>query len=74
MKLESIAITLDMMGGYDIGEFQILEVNCWIWTPISADTGAFTVPILAYVLIETHIKGVPSHSPEKDEWIGIGWI
>ena len=74
MKLESIAITLDMMGGYDIGEFQILEVNCWIWTPISADTGAFTVPILAYVLIETHIKGVPIPSSEKYACIRIGHI
>ena len=55
-------------------EFQILEVNRWTRILILADIGTFSVPLSAYVLIETHIKGVPIPSSEKYACIRIGHI
>ena len=54
------------------GEFQILEVDPWIGTPILVDIGTFEVHLLTYVLIKYHLKGVPIPISDKDECIRIG--
>ena len=56
------------------GEFHILEVKRWTWTPMSADIGTFAVPLLAYVLIETRLKGVPRTISEKYVVCRLGYI
>ena len=56
------------------GEFQITEVNQWTQTPISADISTFSIPFLTYILIEIHIKGVPSISSEEDSVLRVGYI
>ena len=43
-------------------EIQIFKVDPWTRTPILANIEALAVPISMYVLIETHIKGVPAPS------------
>ena len=57
-----------------IGKSQILVVDPWTRTPISADIGTFAVPLSTYILIKTHIKGVPSTISEKYTWMRIGLI
>ena len=56
------------------GELQISEVDHWARTPILADIGTFAVPLLMYVLIETHKKGVQSTRSDKDAMLWIGYI
>ena len=56
------------------GELQILEVYCWKRTPSSANIRTFAVPLSTYVLIETHIKGVPITRSEKDVVLSMGFI
>ena len=54
-------------------EFFILEVDPWTQTQILAGIGTFPLPLLTYVPIETHIKGVPIHSSDKDARIRINY-
>ena len=56
------------------GKFRILEVDRWTWTPILSNIGTFTVTLSTYILIESHIKGAPINSSDKDAWISIGCI
>ena len=57
-----------------ICEFHILEVNPWTWTPILVNIGTFSIPLSTYILIKTHIKGVPILSLDKDTSIRICYI
>ena len=59
---------------YVMGKFQISEVDPWTRTPILVDTGTFAIHLSMYVLIETHIKGVPIPRSDTDSGIRIGYI
>ena len=56
------------------GKFHILEVDLWTRAPIFVDISNFAVPLLMYVLIENHIKGVPRDISDKDSVHRIGYI
>ena len=49
-------ISIFIVSGID--DLDILEVGPWTRSPISVDIGTFVVPLLTYVLIKPHIKGV----------------
>ena len=55
---------LMVMGEVD-GKLHILEVDPWTRTPILDYIGTFAVPLLMYVLIKTHIEGLPRHISDK---------
>ena len=54
-----IIITELLCRGGCYGKIQILEVGPWTRNPVLADISTFAVPLLTYILIETHVKGVP---------------
>ena len=46
-------------------QLQILEVDPWTRTPILVDIGTFAVQLSTWLLIETHVKGVPHTRSDK---------
>ena len=66
LKTSAKLVIISVIGGFGaiytedaLELLQILEVDPWTRTPISANIGTFEVPLLTYVLIETHTQGVP---------------
>ena len=51
-----------------------MEVDRWTQNPILANIGTFAVPLLTYMLIETHIKGVHITKSDKDAVLWISFI